>query len=342
MPMQFGQLLSLYREKNDLTQKQLSALVPMNQSYLSRIERGLRKPPQRNTVLTMVKALELSEQEADDLLAAANYQPKTLFDLGFDAQDSTLKQIVNNLSEIKNKSQLASYLRAKEEILDYLEFLKLKYTQRINKTISKNSLVAELVYSKVRRGGLKALFEFLNKPMGGAVIMLGKSILLTPIGIGPNKGTWFIPAGFVNEKKGDKTAKDIALRLANRYLGDIELQVVKELTAPSEPLEELDTVEYCVKAGYHLPIIAQIYEIKIKNKTKLKTRAGARFIPLNQILKFRGDFYPLLDQVLKPYIKNKKVLKEIYLREEELLRKLVSKKNYFEEIDRFYNARIKR
>ncbi len=341
MPMKFGPLLSLYREGAGFNQKDLASLIPINQSYLSRIERGRRKPPQRELIINIGRSLNLEEEKIDELLIAANYHPQTLFDLGFNAADLSIKNIIATLAEIKSKSQLATYLKAKDEIFDYLQFLKLKYTQRVDRSISKNTLLAELIYSKVKHGGMSALYEFINNPLGGAVIIMDNKILLYPLGKGAYKNAWFIPSGFVNKKKGDKTAQDITMRVAKKKIGDIELNVVRELTAPGEPLDNLDTVEHCVKIGI-LPFIAQIYEIKVKNPKKIKLTSGARFVSLNDIPKLEGDFYPLLEQIVRPYIRNKKILKQIYLRQEETIRKMINKKNYYDEMSSFYNTRIKK
>lgn len=54
-----------------LLQKQVGYLVGRTPSYLSELERGLRPPPSTPVLEKFVAALQLNEQEADTLRAAA-------------------------------------------------------------------------------------------------------------------------------------------------------------------------------------------------------------------------------------------------------------------------------
>jgi len=262
--------------------------------------------------------------------------------LGFDSNDHSLKKHIGILQEIKNKAPLASYLKAKEDIIDYLELLRAKYTQTINEELAKNTLLADYLYSKVRRGGLKALYEAVNRPLGGAIVVHQGKLLLHQIGVSPLKGLWHIPIGYVNPEKGDKTAKDIALRLVRRFLGaKVKLEIAKELTAEGEVLETLDTAEYSIKLGV-FPAQAQIFEIRIKEKTQIKTFENAGFFKIEELPALKGDIHPLLYQIIKLYFKNKKVARKLYLRGEKTVEKILAKKDFYSEMSKLDKTRRRR
>lgn len=71
----FGELLKEYREKAGLSQYELSDLVKIHPSHISRLERGERKPRVRN-VMRFINALNLNEEEIKKLLTAAGYSPE--------------------------------------------------------------------------------------------------------------------------------------------------------------------------------------------------------------------------------------------------------------------------
>lgn len=336
--MKFGQVLKKYREKTGIRQKELAAIVGLDATYLSKIEHGSRKAPSRDIVIEIAGALDLNESQVDELLVAAGYQPQTLFDLGFDTNDVSLKKHIGVLKDIRRKAPLASYIRAKEEIADYLELLRTKYTQEINEELSKNTLLADYVYSKIRRGGLQALYKEVNRSLGGAIVVHKGKVLLHQIGISPVKGWWHIPCGYVNPKKGDKTAKDIAVRLVKKFLGDVDLEVGKELTAEGEVLHDLDTFEYSIKLGL-FPTISKFYEIKVKGKGRLKVAKGARFFKVVEIPSVKGDMHPVLSQIVKLYFKDNKVAKQLYVKGEESIEKVLAKKNYYEDMTKFDKER---
>ena len=106
--MKFGLLLSKFRKKAILSQKELARIVGLDPTYLSKIEHNQRKPPDRSVVIEIANTLELRENEIDQLLVSAGYQPQTLFDLGFDQNDFSLKRHINVLNSIKNIPEVCS------------------------------------------------------------------------------------------------------------------------------------------------------------------------------------------------------------------------------------------
>jgi len=338
--MKFGKLLEKHRKKARIPQKQLGLMLGLDSSYISKIENGKRNPPSRDVVIEIAGAFDLNETETDQFLTSANYQPQTLFDLGFDTNDFSLKKHLGVLKDIKRKAPLGSYIRAKEEIESHLDLMRMKYTSEVDEELSKNTLLADYLYSKVRRGGLKELYRAVNRPLGGAVVVHRGKILLHQIGISPIKGMWHIPIGYVNTKKGDKTAKDIAERLVKRFLPDVEIEVVRELTAEGGNLSDLDTSEYSIKLGL-FPAASQIYEIKIKGNKKLTPKKGAKFVKVSDIPKLDGLIHQMLSQIVRLYFKDKKVAKILYERGEESIEKVISKKDYYEKMKKFDEKRRK-
>ncbi|KKT87011.1 MAG: hypothetical protein A2119_01215 [Candidatus Colwellbacteria bacterium GWA2_46_10] len=338
--MRFGTLLKKFRKRARFSQKELATILGLDSTYLSKMESGTRKPPERDVVLGIATGLDLNETEVDELLVSADYQPQTLFDLGFDTNDFSLKKHITVLRDIRRKTPLASYARAREEIADFLDLMRMKYAGEIDEGLAKNTLLADYLYSKVRRGGLKELYRAVNRPLGGAIVMYRGKLLLHQIGLSPVKGWWVIPMGYVNPDRGDRTAKDIAIRLTKRFLGDVELEVVKELTAEGEVLEDLD-VSYMVKLGL-FPAIVQIYEIKIKGKGEVKTKKGSGFFKLEEIPKIGGEIHPVMSQVAKYYFKNKKLAEELYKQGEESIEKVLNNKDYLEEMHGFERERIRK
>ena len=69
----FGELLLKARQRTRYTQKGLAEKVDLDDSYISRLERGVYRPPPRDVVLRFVDALGISDDEEQYLqfLAAA-------------------------------------------------------------------------------------------------------------------------------------------------------------------------------------------------------------------------------------------------------------------------------
>ena len=71
----FGALLHRFRRVADLSQRALAAKVGVHSSYISRMERGEREPPDRKLVLKIIETLHLDERRGDELLLSAGYAP---------------------------------------------------------------------------------------------------------------------------------------------------------------------------------------------------------------------------------------------------------------------------
>jgi transcriptional regulator with XRE-family HTH domain len=337
--MKFGTLLGRLRQQAGYSQKGLAASMGWDQSYLSKIENGHRKIPSREMVIALARRIRLSQEDTDQLLLGAQYQPQVLLELGIDEKDAALKKQAVVLKEIRGAVPLPSYLHAKEEISDFLELLRIKYLQRTRPSFTTNSLLADIVYAKVKRGGLKALYDTVSHPQGGALVIHNDKLLLAPIGISPLKGVWHIPAGYVNPSKGDRTAKDIAMRLIKCYVPTAEIIISHELTGEGEALADLDTTGYAIRLG-HFPAPFQIFRMEVRGDLTLDN--GATWMTFGDIPKLKDGVHPLLYEILKPYVKNKRLIKQIYDRGEETIRDIIQKRNYHQDMHRFYSERIKK
>lgn len=344
--MSFGSLLRKYRQKEGVSQKELAHIIGIDPSYLSKIEHGQRTPPDRSIVTEIANALELQEEETDQLLISADYQPQTLFDLGFDQNDLSLKKHIGVLTDIKKKAPLAAYIRAKEEIAEYLDMVRLKYTQKIDPDYFKKNLLANYLYSQVRRLGLKELYRLINRPLGGALVVHKDKLLLHRIGISPIKGWWHIPIGFVNPKKGDKNTQDIAVRLVKKFVSDhkkrdqLSCNIEKELTAPGEVLEDLDTSWYSLRLGV-FPLVAEIFAISLNKPELIKDSDQAGWFEVKKLDQLRGDVHPFLSQIVELYFKDKRLARILEKRGEEAIEKVIKKKDYFEKMQKFADKRIR-
>ena len=74
----FGAKLREYRERLGMSQVTLAERGGLTASYLNRIEKETRKPPQAETVLRMIEALHLTRAEAEELAQLAGYSPLIL------------------------------------------------------------------------------------------------------------------------------------------------------------------------------------------------------------------------------------------------------------------------
>lgn len=338
--MKFGTTLGIIRQHAGFSQKRLASALNWDQSYLSRIESGKRKPPSRAMLLTVARIMNLSEEGTDELLMSAQYQPQSIFEMDVESNDFSVKKHIGILNDIRSRVPLSSYIRAKEEIVDFLELLRIKYLQKSNETLAKNTLLADFIYTKVKRGGLNALYEAVNKPQGGAVVIRDGKILLAQIGISPVKGIWHIPAGFVNSAKGDRSSKDIAIRLIKRYTGNSEIIVVRELTEEGGPLVGLDTTDYSIRLGF-FPAPFQIFEATVKDE-HVRLSDDAAFYAFADIPKIRGGIHPLLHEITKPFIKDSAIHQQIYKKGQETIEEIIRKKNYRQDMQQFYEKRIKK
>lgn len=344
--MSFGSLLQKHRKKAEVSQKELAHIVGLDPSYLSKIEHEQRNPPERPVVIEIANALELQENEIDQLLVSAGYQPQTLFDLGFDQNDLSLKKHINVLKNIKRKAPLAAYIRAKEEISEYLDMIRLKYTQKIDPEYFKKNLLANYLYSQVRRLGLKELYRLVNRPLGGAFVLHKGKLLLQRIGISPIKGWWCLPFGYINPKKGDKKTQDIAIRLVKRCVLDpkkrnqLACKVEKELTTPGEVLEDLDTTWYSLRLGV-FPSVAEIFEISLNKPELIENSDQSGWFEVKNLDRLEGGVHPLLSQIVELYFKDKKIARILRKKGEEAIEKVIMKKDYVQRMQKFDRERRK-
>ncbi len=71
----FGHLLKDMRLKHRLTQKELAEAIGVNGSYIARLERDERRPS-RKVVMNLARAMKLSPEDTDRLLASAQHLPE--------------------------------------------------------------------------------------------------------------------------------------------------------------------------------------------------------------------------------------------------------------------------
>jgi predicted ATPase/DNA-binding XRE family transcriptional regulator len=72
----FGDLLRQYRIERGLTQEELAERARLSARGISDLERGQRNAPQRETILRLIRSLDLSEDETAALVAAARRAPR--------------------------------------------------------------------------------------------------------------------------------------------------------------------------------------------------------------------------------------------------------------------------
>lgn len=85
----FGRRIRDYREDMDMSQKEMAALIPMNQSNYSKIERGLQEP----NIYQLQKISEILHKSVDDLLGI----DRTTFD------EEKLHKFQKELEELYHK-----------------------------------------------------------------------------------------------------------------------------------------------------------------------------------------------------------------------------------------------
>jgi len=257
-----------------------------------------------------------------------------------------LSKIENNLRSAPKRNVIIEIAKAldlnpveTDKLLLCATYAPIKLLNEKMTWVNKNNfLLADFLYSQIRKNGMKAIYEIINRPMGGAVVIRDNKILLQQISTSPIKGVWAIPHGFVNPKKGDKTASDIACRLLVKIFGQVKPKVIKELTAKGEPLENIDTTDYFMKLGLFPPIF-KIYEIQIEKRTQIKS-PNTLFIQFNDIINLPGFIYPLLYQIMTPYIKNPRIIKKLYERGQETIQKLTSKRSFYLDMKSFADKKI--
>jgi transcriptional regulator with XRE-family HTH domain len=74
----FHEKLKEYRDQLGMMQSVLAERVGLTKSHLNRIERGLRPPPQVETVVKMTEVLNLNRIEAEEFVELAGYSSMAL------------------------------------------------------------------------------------------------------------------------------------------------------------------------------------------------------------------------------------------------------------------------
>ena len=74
----FSSKLRGYRERLGMKQRSLAGRVGLTPGHLNKIEKGTRKPPEVETILSIVEVLRLNRNEAEELLQMAGYSPMVL------------------------------------------------------------------------------------------------------------------------------------------------------------------------------------------------------------------------------------------------------------------------
>jgi transcriptional regulator with XRE-family HTH domain len=85
----FSDKLREYRERLGMKQRVLADRVGLTYGHLNKIEKGTRKPPGVETILSMIQVLRLSRDEAEELIQFAGFSPLALPDdegLGYDTR----------------------------------------------------------------------------------------------------------------------------------------------------------------------------------------------------------------------------------------------------------------
>ena len=111
----FGELLKRYRLERGLNQAGLAARAGLDRSYVNRIEAGERGAPTEAGTDALVRALELSDPEADRLFAAAGLLPRSLRTLG--AADPTILLLAQRLTDARLTPAARAALRATVETM---------------------------------------------------------------------------------------------------------------------------------------------------------------------------------------------------------------------------------
>jgi transcriptional regulator with XRE-family HTH domain len=92
----FGPLLRSYRERAGLSQSKLARLAGLDASFINRVESGQRGA-EREPVEALVGALQLPQEDADRLLAAAGHLPAVFVQVGL--HDPTLQLVARILAD---------------------------------------------------------------------------------------------------------------------------------------------------------------------------------------------------------------------------------------------------
>ena len=100
----FATLLKTHRDTAQRSQKDLAQATGIDQSYIARLERGNRTPPDRPLVVRLADALALSDADRQRLLRAAGHASD--WSLTLPPDDPTMLEITSFLLD-PNVSQTA-------------------------------------------------------------------------------------------------------------------------------------------------------------------------------------------------------------------------------------------
>jgi transcriptional regulator with XRE-family HTH domain len=131
----FALLLKEARERTGLTQKDLAAQVGINNSYISRIERGTCPAPTREKVVAMAEALGITEPVErvkflfaascgtfDDLVTEMEVSNVVAVDNLLTQEDPLIEQLRDLLARALLQDRLKDVTRLVLSFFDYLAF----------------------------------------------------------------------------------------------------------------------------------------------------------------------------------------------------------------------------
>lgn len=72
---EFGYLLRQHRKRVGLSQRELAKRIGVDNSYISRLERGERDVSSRDKIIMMIEVMNLSDHDANSLLLTAGFAP---------------------------------------------------------------------------------------------------------------------------------------------------------------------------------------------------------------------------------------------------------------------------
>lgn len=105
----FGTILRELRTARRFSQPALGETAGVDPSFISRAELGRRPPPSLNVVLALIRALALSDADADRLLLAAGHPPTALQRLG--TSDPTVLAVARLLADVTTPPERISTYR---------------------------------------------------------------------------------------------------------------------------------------------------------------------------------------------------------------------------------------
>lgn len=242
--------------------------------------------------------------------------------------DWILKKTHSILDEIRLNNPHSVHL-SQHELSEFLDYIQLKYVENFTSKSEQRTVLAEIIYRKVQREGMEFLYGALNKQQGVALVLNNSKVLLQKIRGGPMRGVWYLPAGFVNSNKGDRSTEDVAKRMLLSVFGNVPIVSCKLLDIP------IDTIEYALRLG-RLPDITKVYEISTSSHKIIDSSA---FYSIEEILSLNEGIHPLLAQILVPYTSHPREVKRLNLLGEKTINRITHNTNFHLETDFFNKER---